>query len=472
METKVLRAMLFYDREDERLGEIRMLLADAGVCSQWIQRDHWLSAIRDTNIDAIDAFVLVVSDSARAENFVYTIFDLGRPAVVLNCSGLDCVPEEFGKSVFRLGEKDAHEEFPRRLCETIRVPFPVPLQLPSMQCLEKLQGLSIFGASQAFLHLYDDIEKFSRSRAPVLIQGETGTGKELVARALHYLGSRKNEAFVPVNCSSLPDALFENEIFGHERGAFTDAKEKFAGLVQQAGEGTLFLDEVDSLQPRAQASLLRFLQDGSYRTLGSAKLIKGRCAILAATNKSLQRLVAKGHFRDDLFYRLNAITIHIPPLRQRPQDIVLLARIYLRTLCKQYGQSPKSFHPDTLNWLASQDWPGNVRELENYIHREFLLSDRPIIQARSKTHENSGQQCSCVCLPESMPSLVFNDMRNQVVRDFERQYLHRLMLVSRGNVSHAARLAGKERRCLGKLLKKHGIDRENYLAEYRQGIGL
>ena len=219
----------------------------------------------------------------------------------------------------------------------------------------------------------------ARHSATVVISGETGTGKELISRAVHYLGPRAPHPFVPVNCGALPDALLEDELFGHERGAFTDAKARRAGLLSQAEHGTVFLDEVDSLTPRAQVALLRVLQGGTYRSLGGDLERPLDVRFVAATNTSLSALVRAGRFRSDLYYRLCVLAIHLPPLRDRREDILLLARHFLTKY--QDGPVPVQLAADAERALLAYSWPGNVRELENVIQRSLAMTAAPVIVA-------------------------------------------------------------------------------------------
>ncbi len=300
------------------------------------------------------------------------------------------------------------------------------------------------------------IEKIGRNSASVLIEGETGSGKELAARAIHARSDRRDGPFVAVNCGAVPDGLIETELFGHGRGAFTDAKDARAGLVAQAERGTLFLDEADTLSPKAQVSLLRFLQDLRYRPVGTSVEIAADVRIIAATNQDLQQLVDDGQFRSDLRYRVSILYLWVPPLRGRPGDIALLAEHFIRFYSDKYGVSSKRLHPDTLVWLKRYDWPGNVRELENWIHRELLLADGEEIGAAA--------DLARVAAPRA-PRAPAGDLRTakaQALAEFENAYLASVLAESRGNVTVAARLAGKERRTFGKLLKKYGIDRSRY----------
>ena len=326
--------------------------------------------------------------------------------------------------------------------------------------LETFAHLGMIGADARFIACLHLVRKFARCAAPVLIRGETGTGKELAARALHYMGARRGKPFIPVNCGALPETLLESELFGYEKGAFTDARQAHKGLVAHAEGGTLFLDEVDSLSARAQVVLLRFLQDKVYRPLGGASLQTANISVIAASNADLGQLVTERRFRDDLLYRLNVAEIRLPSLRERRGDIALLAAHFVRVFSEYYEVEEKRIHPDSLAWLARQPWPGNVRELENAIHRAWLMSDGPVLEIGPVIGERARELAE----PDAIDSS-FNTARAAVLHDFERRYLHRLMAAAEGNVSRAARLAQKERRTIGRLLKKHNIDRRQYCPE-------
>lgn len=245
--------------------------------------------------------------------------------------------------------------------------------------VEYFSRCNAVGESPAFLRALQLIQKIASCDATVLIEGETGTGKELAARAIHYLGKRRDFPFIPVNCGALPDGLLENELYGHERGAFTDAKELYAGIIAQAQHGTLFLDEVECMSVRAQVVLLRFLQDHEYRPVGAKRVYHADVRIIAASNTDLQALARAGHFRQDLLFRLNVLSLRLPPLRERTGDATLLAEEFIRRFSRHYGQPMKYLHCDTVSFLNSHDWLGNIRELENLIHREFLFTEGPVI---------------------------------------------------------------------------------------------
>jgi transcriptional regulator with PAS, ATPase and Fis domain len=231
----------------------------------------------------------------------------------------------------------------------------------------------LVGGSPAFRRILEELPAIADSDATVLITGATGTGKELVARALHYLGSRHSFPFVPVNCGSLPETLFEGELFGHERGAFTGAHVRRAGLITHAEGGTLFLDEVDTLPAKSQISLLRVLQEKTYRLVGSSVEQRADVRILAATNAPIEQLLKSGHFRSDLYYRLGIFTIGLPPLRDREEDILALAHHFLKKHARP-GKASFDLPPTARAALLSYEWPGNVRQLENAIIRGIHLA--------------------------------------------------------------------------------------------------
>ena len=321
---------------------------------------------------------------------------------------------------------------------------------------------NLIGQSPAFAAATALITKFAACDAMVLIEGETGTGKELAARAIHYLSNRSGNPFVAVNCGALPDTLVENELFGHVRGAFTDAREHQNGLVSRAEGGTLFLDEVESLSAKAQVVLLRFLQDGAYRPLGGRTLVPGNARVVAASNVDIAELVKSGAFRQDLLYRLTILTLRMPPLRERTGDARVLAGHFMRQFAHRYGRADARFEPRFLDELSSRAWPGNVRELENLVHRAFLMAEGSIVGSPGEPAGTPGAAPPpriATRLPEAQS---FRHAKALVVAEFEREFAKRALAESGGNVTAAARMIGKERRAFGRLLRKHGIDRESF----------
>lgn len=313
------------------------------------------------------------------------------------------------------------------------------------------------GNSPAFNATMKIISRIARCEAITLIQGETGTGKELAARAIHYLSPRSDHPFIPVNCAAIPDSLFESEIFGHVKGAFTDAKENQIGLVEHAEGGTLFLDEIECLSAKGQATLLRFLQDQIYRPIGGKDQV-ANLRVVVATNRDLLAMTRSGEFRLDLYYRLALLRVTIPALRERAGDPEFLANHFIKLGCKRFGLNQKFLHPDAIEWLNTYDWPGNVRELENFIYNKILLSEEDSIVAGELTTYKNDKPASDNT-QEALFNLTFDSAKKQLLNNFAQQYLSKLLARTNGNISAAARLAGKERRTFTRLLEKNGIEK-------------
>jgi two-component system, NtrC family, response regulator GlrR len=316
----------------------------------------------------------------------------------------------------------------------------------------KERNTMMIGRSPAFTSVLALLEKIASRQATLLIEGETGTGKELVARNAHYHSPRRHQPFIPVNCGALPDMLIENELFGHSRGAYTDARQDQPGLVELADKGTLFLDEVDTLTQKAQVALLRFLQDQRYRPLGAREERSADVRIIAASNRSLEQAVADGTFRADLLYRLRLLYLHVPPLRERRGDAALLAEHFIEAAVRRFGGEAKRLSAASARWLDAYDWPGNVRELENLIYRSFLICDEAELEV---VRPNS--LAGLVGMRQDESELNYVEAKAKAIAAFEVEYLSRAMRNARGNVTAAAKLIGTERRHLGRLLKKYCI---------------
>jgi len=323
--------------------------------------------------------------------------------------------------------------------------------------LKRKLGLNqIIGTSKVVQELHEKIEKISRCDVNVLITGESGTGKELAARAIHYLSNRAGKPFIPVNCSAIPESLFENELFGHVKGAFTDANLPQIGLVKEAEGGTLFLDEIGVISPYIQVKLLRLLQDKEYKTLGDPRTHTANIRIIGATNIDLQSLVKKNKFREDLFYRLNIVSLYLPPLRERKDDIPILVKHYVNKYSRQYNKSFKEVSEEAMWKFISSPWPGNVRELENKIQHIIVMASSSIIGAenvqlpvsRSKSEESNLENLRVV--------------KKRIVSSFEKNYLTRLLTEHRGDVVTAAKTAGKSRTALWNLIKKYSLTPKHF----------
>ncbi len=310
----------------------------------------------------------------------------------------------------------------------------------------------LIGEDPAFEPVKQRVPLLARVDAPVLLAGETGTGKELCARAIHYLSRRAGKPFLPVNCGAIPTELFESEMFGHQKGAFTGAWTARPGFIAEAEGGTLFLDEVDTLSLGAQAKLLRVLEGRSYCVLGSSRPREADVRIVSATNVDLLGKVREGVFRADLFYRLAVMSLALPPLRERPTDIPRLAEYFWARYMAQHDGPPKRLSSAALEALCHHAWPGNVRELANVIQHVIAVTDgRPVVDVGDLPIAPAAQP------PSNGAS--FRQIKAQVVRQFERTYLTDLLRAHQGNVTQAARAARTGRRALGRLIKKHQLEK-------------
>ncbi|WKE65657.1 sigma-54 dependent transcriptional regulator [Gallaecimonas kandeliae] len=311
--------------------------------------------------------------------------------------------------------------------------------------LSSLDECQMVGASPAIMQVFQQIRKVAAVEAPVLIRGESGTGKELIARAIHQRSNRHRGPFVAVNCGALPDTLIQSELFGHEKGAFTGALRRKIGRFETAQGGTLFLDEIGDLPLELQVNLLRFLQEGTIERVGGEESIPIDVRVIAATHVDLEDAVAKGRFREDLYYRLNVLHMQVPPLRERPGDVELLARFYFQKFSLDHNAKAKGFSQQALMAISQHSWPGNVREMINRIRRALVMSENKLISAEDLGLESQEQQKAVISLEQA---------RHQA----EREAVILSMAHSQHNVSEAARLLGVSRVTLYRLLDKHGLN--------------
>jgi DNA-binding NtrC family response regulator len=325
----------------------------------------------------------------------------------------------------------------------------------SLPRARQITSLPLVGNARVFREAIAPIPVIARSARPVLIGGETGTGKDLVARAIHAASDRANFPFVAVNCGSLVDTLVDDALFGHEQGAFTDARVKREGLIARAAGGTLFLDELEALSMKGQVTLLRVLEDDAFRALGSSRLEHANVRFVAATNSPLEDAIKTGSFRADLYYRLCVFAINLPPLRNRPEDIPTLTHHFLREHAPSDAPVPE-LDDSARRALANYQWPGNVRELENTIIRAIHLRKAAFISA-----SDLGLSID-PAMAGPQEGRTFHALKQETIATFERRYLERVMHEHRGNVTHAALATGKERRELGRLLKKYRIDPQSF----------
>jgi len=322
------------------------------------------------------------------------------------------------------------------------------------QLQEKGRFENIIGISKPIKELIDKIEKVAPRDFPVLITGESGTGKELIAQAIHYNSNRKDKPFIALNCGSLPQNLLESELFGHKKGSFTGATEDKIGLIEQATEGTLFLDEVGNLSFEAQKGLLRFLQEKEFRRIGDTKVIKVDVRIVSATNSDLQKAIKEGTFREDLYYRLNGITLYVPPLRERKEDIPLLATHFVATQNKIFNTNFSGFTNEAMNALINYHWPGNVRELKNVVSAVMALENQSFIGLETLKQFISFEEefTESISTPEG-------DYSVALVK-FETDYFSKLLNKHNWNIELAAKEAGINSATLYRKIKRLQLKRE------------
>jgi len=315
----------------------------------------------------------------------------------------------------------------------------------------------IIGTSPSIVRLQAEIRKVAASPASVLIFGESGTGKELVARAIHNQSARKARPLLPIDCAALPEQLLENELFGHERGAFTGAVGRKTGLLVEGSGGTVFLDEIGDLSQVLQAKLLRVLEDHQVRPIGSTTYVPTDIRVIAATNVDLGAAVASGRFRADLYYRLDVIQLRLPPLRQRPEDLEPLFQYFLATFASELGRPAPRVSPEAWAALTRHPWPGNVRELRNLAQRLTVLDDDGRVTLADLPDAIRGWSDAVAGEATGVPP-EYDAAREEAMLDFRRTYLRRLLDYHRGNVTRAAMAAGVSRRTLHRWLAEDGSD--------------
>jgi len=328
----------------------------------------------------------------------------------------------------------------------------------------------VWGTSQAMLRVAAQIPRIARTGASVLVHGESGTGKELIARAIHYASRRAKGPMISVSCASIPDGLWERELFGHVKGAFSDAGGGGPGVVEAAHQGTLFLDEVGEIPAPMQPKLLRFLQEKEYRPVGSTQLKQADVRIVAATNRDLKQEVAQGRFREDLYYRLNVLQLRLPPLRERKEDIPHLASFFLHRYADEFDKPAIGFSARGVQRLSSHDYPGNVRELENVVQQALVAARYSVVTANDIPVGDPAiddPRPEPAAEPVATPAqgalqvsseLPYNEAKRQVIEAFERQYASAVLEAHQGNVSRAAAAAGLPRKSLARIMKRHDLD--------------
>jgi DNA-binding NtrC family response regulator len=318
----------------------------------------------------------------------------------------------------------------------------------------------LLGDSPAMRQLRETLLTVAQTDATTLLRGETGTGKELAARFIHSHSGRSGNRLVAVNCSALAESLLESELFGHEKGAFTGAHKQKLGKFEYAGRGTLFLDEIGEMPPHLQAKMLRVIDDREFERVGGNRTLKVECRIISASNIDFAKALSEGRFREDLYHRLNVISIQLPPLRQHADDIPLLARHFLARFAAKYGKPVNAFSPAALAQLQDYPWPGNVRELENVIERSVILTAGNTLERLPiPAGENSDAPPPP---PEDAEGLTFKEMQKQVLARHEKNYLERLLETHQGHISRAAQAADIDRKTFYRKIDEHHIDTREF----------
>ncbi len=325
---------------------------------------------------------------------------------------------------------------------------------------EKYSFGSIIGKNYKMQEVYNLILDVAETDATVLIRGETGTGKELVAKAIHFNSLRKERVFVNLNCSALPETLLESELFGYEKGAFTGAVRQKIGKFEYTNGGTLFLDEISELTPATQVKLLRVLQERIFERLGGNQEIKVDVRIIAATNKDLEKEVAEGRFREDLYYRLNVVPIKLPPLRERKEDIPILVRHFLDKYNKILKREVTVVSQEVLNELMAYDWPGNVRQLENVIERAIIMARGGRIVHIDLSDDLRKREAKAQS--DLIEGYSFKEGKKRVIEAFEREYLLNLLMRCKGNLTISSKISGVDIKTLRRKMEEYGLKKEDF----------
>jgi len=327
---------------------------------------------------------------------------------------------------------------------------------------KEINPTQLIGNSEAMQRVFDQINLVASSDVTVLITGESGTGKDLTARSIHALSSRKDKPFIPVNCPTIPEHILESELFGYKKGAFTNAARDKDGLFQAADKGTVFLDEIGDIGPSIQTKLLRVLQEKEIKPLGDTKIKKVDVRIIASTNRNLEQKIADNEFRQDFFYRLNVLPIELPPLRNRVIDIPAISEHLVAKHCKEMKKESKMISQEVMDLLMKQAWPGNVRELENILVQgilyskgnTLLASDIPLKDVPDKKFQGDDIK--------KIKSLPYKDAKEKILTEFNHDYIGAKLSMAGGNITQAARQCRMDRQALQQIMKRYGIDPDQF----------
>ncbi len=459
------RLLIVDDEQDMRLGLQRLLAgefpdleiltaAGAGAALELIAREPVDLALLDLRMPEMGGLELLTKlrrEEPELTVIMMTAYGSIELAVeALRLGAYDFITKPFDKEIMLQAIRQGRER--SRLLRENR-------QLQQRVCEKAALG-GFVGQSPPMRQLYEKLRTVALTDYAVLVRGESGTGKELAARAIHGLSKRRDRPLVMVNCPAIPEHLLESELFGHRRGAFTGAERDHPGLFAEADGGTICLDEIGDIPVGLQSKLLRVLQEQEIKPLGADKSRRVNVRVIAATNRDLERKLADGSFREDLFYRLNVIEVNTPPLREMREDIPLLATHFLEQTCCETGLPGKRFSPESLAILQGRSWPGNVRELQNCVRQLMIFAPGATIRADDLARLSA-------CPPADWPTTVagrpllpeeirpYKESKAELLRDFTARYLERLLTATGGNITRAAELSGISRTAMQKIKRRH-----------------
>ncbi|MBN1571821.1 MAG: sigma-54-dependent Fis family transcriptional regulator [Deltaproteobacteria bacterium] len=443
--------LLLLDRMLEREGYKNVFLADSAESAlEKIYKENITIVLTDVRMPGMDGIELLEKVKVIDPSIIVIIITAhGSIDLAVECikkGAYDLITKPFGSEIVTMTIEKALEE--RRLKDEI-----YDLR---MSVTKSADFMDFVGVSEPMQRVYEKIKAVAPTDAPVLITGESGTGKELAIRAIHELSTRKDMPLVSVSCPNLPEQMLESELFGHVKGAFTDAYRDKKGLFEKADKGTLFLDEIGDISPDVQVKLLRALQEGEILPLGSEKVKKLDVRVITSTNKDLTKKVNQGKFREDLFYRINVINICMPPLRERSEDIRRLSSYFLAMYSAKLSKPIKGITDEALEYLKNRDWNGNVRELMNKIYNGVVFAKGDLIEISDITPED-GIVKEDQKSPVDLSGESFRDLRGNLLDRFESNFVKDALKSADGNVSKAARESGLSRQSFQHLMRKYGI---------------
>ena len=432
-----------YEVVTETNGEKAMELV-AGISPDLVIMD-----VRMPEIDGLDALGRIKESHPEVQVIMMTAFSTTEKAIqAMKLGAYDYLLKPFD-----------NDELLIRVRGAIKAKELVKEVVTFDETEDYTKGAKIIGKSPVMLDIYKQIGRVAPTDATVFIRGESGTGKELIARAIYHYSRRANKPFLAINCAAIPEQLLESELFGHERGAFTGAEFRRIGKCEQCDGGTLFLDEIGDMSLSLQAKVLRFIQDGTFQRIGGNETIKTDVRLIAATNKDIESMVKKGTFREDLFYRINVVTIALPPLREKKEDIGSLVQYFIGKFNRKLGKEIKGVTSDVLDHFKAFAWPGNVRELENTIQKAMVFCNNNYLSLACCDSLKPAKK-SCATLEEAITHLIYSAFREgcqekfqDIIAAIEKNMVCKALELTKGNQVHAAKLLGISRNTLRKKLE-------------------